>query len=549
MRKAVISQQILPLLIILFWAFTSCIPQNVGPLPTPPPSPPSPESHPIDTTPPETIITSAPTQTIDHNEVTFKWTGSDDNTPAANLTYSYYLEGYDTDYSPFTSNTSKICTNLTNGSYIFYVKSKDEAANVDPTPATYKFIVALAPTGPSKPEIPTGSSPLILISSEVNRLAIGADGKTIYVLDSINAHLYKSDSSGYGWINISGKIAGAAPWNELAIAPDNPNTVAVATNSGTEIYLSVDGGANFHATNLTGKLGAGERIRCVAISSAFRPATWEIAVGTSTGNGGGRVWIITLSSFPSGWRDMSTGVSGWLSTSPKISGVDVFAVRYSPGFDADGTILAIVASRHPPDSDDTYLYIGIKDLASNTMTWNPSPGYPVEICQLGQDTPGTPLTYADIALPSDYSGGIPPLRHVYACWSDNPPGVATAGNANDDVYRIDDTICYRVHTGPDVICSLAYYGMHTRGKLLAGAMMSSSTIASFAVQTYFTPNPESLYPTWRSSLKPPTGRHEARVAWSPDGRIAYCGTSSIGGAGNDESALSHSLNNGLTWNQ
>lgn len=523
-------------LILLTLAGASCSVQ-------PPASPPAPpEPPPPDTTPPETIITSAPSETIDYNKVTFEWTGSDDTTPTTDLTYSCYLESYDTDYSPFTSNTAKTYTELPDGSYTFYVKSQDAAGNIDPTPATSQFTIATAPPEEGEVVVPGDGRLLILPNSDVNRIAVGCDGNIIYALDSINAQLYKSDHGGYGWVNISRGVAGTATWNELAVAPDDPSIVAVVTNAGTEVYLSVDGGTDFTATGLGGKLGGGERIKCLAISPGYGSLRREIAVGTATGNGGGKVWINVVDHFPSGWQDMSTGTAGWLPT-PAISGVDVFAIEYSPGFAGDGTLLAIVASRPAPDTDDTYLYIGIRDLASNNATWNTFAGYPVEICQSGQDTPGTPLTYADLALPWDYSGTIISQRHVYACWSDNPPGVATAGNSNDDVYRLDDTVCYRLLVRSDIICSLAHYGTYNRGKLLAGAMMAGTTPFYPSTQVYCTLNPQSTCPTWQSSQKPPTGPGQAQVAWSPDGEVAYCGTSG------DQSAFSRSTNDSLTWNQ
>ena len=521
-------------LVILTWAGAGCVPQPATPTPPPP------ESPPPDTMPPETTITSAPVETIDYNEVTFEWTGSDDTTPTTDLIYSCYLEGHDTDYSPFTLDTARTYYELPDGSYVFYVKSQDEAGNIDPTPATSEFTIATPPPEEPEVEVPSGSQLLILIGSEVNRIAVGCDGKTIYALDSGNAQLYKSDLSGYGWNIISAGIAGAATWDELAVAPDDPDIVAVVTNARTEVYMSIDGGTNFHVTGLGGKLGAGERVQCLAISPCYGTPSRELAVGTATGNGGGKVWVNIVNHFPSGWQEISTGAPTW-------SNADVFAIEYSPGFAADGTLLAIAATA--PPTDDTYLYIGIRDLASNNAVWNNLPRYPVEICQSGQDTPGTPLTYADLTLPADYLGGAPSSRHVYACWSDNPPGVAVAGIANDDVYRLDDTMCYPLQARPDIICSLAHYGFYSRGKLLAGAMMSADTPSGLATQVYCTLNPQSTFPVWQKSLKPPTGPNEAQVAWSPSGEMAYCGTSSIGGGGGDESALSHSRDNGLTWNQ
>ena len=131
------------------------------------------------------------------------------------------------------------------------------------------------------------------------------------------------------------------------------------------------------------------------------------------------------------------------------------------------------------------------------------------------------------------------------------PSTAIAGNPNDDVYRLDDTLSNRLYVGggspESVISSLAYYGTSNEGKLLAGAMMGA--LGSFSVPVYFTSNPQSRFPTWQSSLKPPTGSNEAQVAWSPDGSVAYCGTSTIGGASGDQSAFSRSTNDGLGWNQ
>ena len=525
-------------LALLVLANIHCVPQPI----TPPPTPQPPEPPPQDTTPADTIITKAPDGTIDYNEVTFQWTGSDDTSPTASLTYSFYLEDHDADYSPFTHDTAKIYTDLPDGTYTFYVKSKDEAGNIDQTPAISEFTIATAPPKPKEePQVitPAVSTLLIVPGSDVSRIAV-AYNNTIYAVDSPNARLYKSDHGGYGWTDISRGLGAAAPWGELAVAPDDPKIVAVVTNAGTEVYLSIDGGANFSATGLSSKLSGGERVKCLAMSPGY--GRRDISVGTSTGNGNGRVLVNVMSGFPSGWQDMSTGATGW-------SNADVFAVEYSPGFDADGTLLAIVASGPPPNTDDTYLYIGLRDLGGNATTWNSFAGYPVEICQSGQDTPGTPLTYADLALPSDYSGSLPPHRHVYACWSDNPPGTATAGNPNDDVYRLDDTVCYRLLVRTDIICSLAHYGMYSRGKLLAGALLAKPATFNPGPQVYCTFNPQSAYPTWQSSQKPPTGPGQARVAWAPDGKAAYCGTSSTGGGSHDQSAFSMSTNNGLTWNQ
>ncbi|RLE41413.1 hypothetical protein DRJ19_05910, partial [Candidatus Woesearchaeota archaeon] len=98
-----------------------------------------------DTTPPDTTITSGPSGTINYSDVKFIWTGTDDNTPTSELAYSYKLDGYDSDWSPWTSATSKEYKDLPNGEYTFRVKAKDEAGNVDPTPAEQSFKVTANP--------------------------------------------------------------------------------------------------------------------------------------------------------------------------------------------------------------------------------------------------------------------------------------------------------------------------------------------------------------------------------------------------------------------
>ena len=94
-----------------------------------------------DRTPPNTYIINAPEGIIDYNTVSFEWSGEDDVTPKNKLLYSYILEGYTTNWSEWTYNTSVTFSSLPNGNYVFKVRAKDEAGNVDTTPAIYNFTV------------------------------------------------------------------------------------------------------------------------------------------------------------------------------------------------------------------------------------------------------------------------------------------------------------------------------------------------------------------------------------------------------------------------
>jgi len=96
---------------------------------------------PVDVDPPDTIITAGPTGIIISNSATFTFTGSDNETQTSNLVYATYLQGYDSGWSSFTSSTSITYNNLLDGPYTFQVQAKDQAGNIDSSPAGQAFTV------------------------------------------------------------------------------------------------------------------------------------------------------------------------------------------------------------------------------------------------------------------------------------------------------------------------------------------------------------------------------------------------------------------------
>ena len=105
-----------------------------------------------DTSSPTTRVTSIPSGWIQTDNVTIQWEGSDDQTSKANLVYSYKLDS--ASWSSWTGNTSKTYNNLAEGSHTFWVKAKDEAGNVDASPAERSFKVDT--TKPNAPTINPG---------------------------------------------------------------------------------------------------------------------------------------------------------------------------------------------------------------------------------------------------------------------------------------------------------------------------------------------------------------------------------------------------------
>jgi len=390
-------------------------------------------------------------------------------------------------------------------------------------------------------DTPSSQENVIVSPSEINVLAVGIDGRTFYASDIPNAKIYKSTDAGLTWSDLSGYLinggATLPAWN-IALAPDNPNFVAAITSNGGQpgkVFASTDGGASWQDTASPNV----NNIGALDISPGYSGN--DIAIGTRTGAGNGKIYILK-SAITGNWAEQ--GLSG-----------DVLALKFSPSYRADFSLIAITT-----DAMGTYANLGIHDIAGNTTNW--STWGPVEVAAAGAGTSPkvNQIISADLELPSNFSGQNSNLRRLYISLD--------APAANAGVFRLDDTICRPLMqtTLPLRISSIAYYGSYDSGKLLAGEVQGG--INSAAVMTWFTSSPVECAGTcWLQAQKPPTGGGNSgfantRVVWSPDGSRAYCGTSSatlntvadwpggyLVGAPLDESALSVSLDNGETWNQ
>lgn len=92
---------------------------------------------------PNTTITAGPEGITNDTGVTFKWTGSDSNTPTEYLLYSYKMEPYEHNWSGWVSNTNITYHGLNEGEYNFSVKARNSNGMEDLHPAYHCFIVNL----------------------------------------------------------------------------------------------------------------------------------------------------------------------------------------------------------------------------------------------------------------------------------------------------------------------------------------------------------------------------------------------------------------------
>ncbi|MFC1971912.1 hypothetical protein ACFLVE_00700, partial [Chloroflexota bacterium] len=133
--------------------------------------------------------------------------------------------------------------------------------------------------------------------TEVNRIAVGSDGETIYALDSVTPLLFKSSDGGYTWLNTTGSLPGFASLDDLAVSPDNPEFLVAVDATTPEVFLSTDGGTSFTTTAASGLTITGT-IQDIAISGGIYSTSGmearSIMFGTSNGAGGGQLWMMSV---------------------------------------------------------------------------------------------------------------------------------------------------------------------------------------------------------------------------------------------------------------
>jgi hypothetical protein len=234
---------------------------------------------------------------------------------------------------------------------------------------------------------------------------------------------------------------------------------------------------------------------------------------------------------------------GWgsppsLSWSPQALAEDVWAVAFSPSYTADFTV---VAAGSPAAATNVHLGDGSLSIAP-PGNWDAAAifgaGWP-------QALYAQVSTGACISLPSDFNGLLGGMQVAFV----GTRGAALA--ANNDVWRVRNVGNLALGSGVAGVASMDMVGMiGGSAALMVGNTIPSATLP-YANLAYTT-DPWSAAPWWSGANKAPTGwLGMAIVALHPDyltNGEAFCATGPAGGAF-DESALSKTVNSGLTWNQ
>ncbi|MFC2050889.1 hypothetical protein ACFLTN_06935, partial [Chloroflexota bacterium] len=386
----------------------------------------------------------------------------------------------------------------------------------------------------------------IVLNSEINRLVAGPNSRLLAIVQRTTVPpllLYASGDSGRSWGTSSGlgrtmllQLGAQVNVWDAAVAPDDADFWAIVTSTAAagpgdrpiEVWITPDAGNTWKITGLAGLLTPLETIRTIDVSPKCGDEH-DIAVGTVTGTGAGRIWALN-----------SSGFSNWLpQAQPVVAGLgyDFFDLKFSPTYASDASLAAVFAD----NVTSTWYNIWLRDVAANTtVNWSFAATLPgIEVRDPNALAGASPsllnLNRADLELPADFSGQAASLRRAYISL-DALTAVPRLPTNRDGIFRIDDTTQYMLmdtsQTTNQSIYSIAYFGTYASGKLLAGERRGFPCTA--IVPTWFTDSPTTCpIPCWYPALKPTTGAANqvpcattqtgfggANVDWRADGVLA-----------------------------
>jgi len=343
--------------------------------------------------------------------------------------------------------------------------------------------------------------------SDIQHLAMAIDGTLYAYGKGLTYTLLKSTDGGYSW-SYTGEVKGSIV--DIATAPNDASVVYYATAS--NVYKSADAGNSFVLLPPNPGGAGTNNLEITSIDVAYQ-GYYIVIVGTRDTDGleYGGVYVLNESELFTSWIDTNAGSR------------DVYAVAFSPNFSSDRQLVAVVTNE-----TNTFVTTKVGDAG-----W----GATIGDSRLDRDNSGIPtpvvvVTSADIAFPQDYDITMGHYGLFVAI---------DTGGGNGDVYRINGTtatdlnIGFTYGLGNIDVTALAVSGNAATSNLLAGAASSA--------QVYFSTDGGR---TWTRSAKEPTGQAKTFVVMAPDfssSGKAYAATSLT------ESALSHTADGGVTWNQ
>ncbi len=375
--------------------------------------------------------------------------------------------------------------------------------------------------------VPSTTDNVILPGSQINDIAVGTDGKTMYVVDKNNdaaMKIFKSTDGGKTFDDITNDYGGGDP-KSIAVAPDDINQVAVT--DGSNVWFTRDGGTSWR--NLAFPTDANSTITGIVVSGARSSTTY------------GREYFVSVADTRAGnvtGNLMSIGINGtWEDVLTSLKGTaDFTSIALSPNYVSDRSIVAVGTSN---TAGSTSVYVintsGVASVVKQVQLL--TGGNTADVGAASND-----IIYSSIALPSDYDPAGTTQNRAYI-------GITTNSTTDDTLFRYTNNSSKAI--GSDLglikVKSVAYAGTATSGKLFVGQVDSG--------EINWTDNPTATDPTWADN--PPevsggigTNWAAARVDFNTVVRTAsdFATTNKIfAGTSGNEAALSVSDDAGVSF--
>ena len=347
-------------------------------------------------------------------------------------------------------------------------------------------------------------------------LAVSGDGSVIYASVG-STTIYRSTNGGESWSSITVVDTGTPnvylQADFLAVTPDDPNYLAVASDNAT-VFISDDAGANW---DTLGQINGGATIDDVwdLAISVEKGGNHFVAVVGDDGGADAEIWYYEIGAVGAQWKDAEADMGGADSAKNDIIAA---AVAFSPNFYSDQ---AMVALTFDATNDETNFSM----YSFNTNTWNSGAfiDFPKNLQQGSEDLAS--IQAAAIAMAPDYLGSDDDMRIAFV-------GLAVNGATDEEsegIFRLENTDV-EVLKDEEAICSIAF-----DGSLLVAGHYSEVTIYRSTDALDDSPSVSSS-----TGSKEPGGDDKVIVG--------IAGSTVVAGTSGDESAFAYSEDNGKTFN-
>jgi hypothetical protein len=362
-------------------------------------------------------------------------------------------------------------------------------------------------------DIPEEDNYVLLSGTDIIDIAVGASGDVIYTTNG-SENIFRSSNGGESWSKITILVDASYPdVDQVVVAPDDENYIAVCETANSTVYISDDAGANWDSL---GSPGTSFTTNDLAISPE-KSGKHTIALALDDG-GNGEIWTYEIGAVGAAWAETSS-----LGTDFAVSDV-AGAVAFSPNFASDQVMVAVTANTSGAAAVNFQIFSFNQDL------WNAEAGafdgYPFAIVSHSTDSVVDALDSASIAMAPDYLGSDDSMRVCFV-------GITTDGTASGDdadgIFRLENDDVEALKEDKN-IHSVDFDG----SRLVAGRYD--------AIDIYRSSDPLSSSPSvsGSTSSKEPGGDDKVMAALA--GADVIAGTSGV------ESCFSVSTDDGKTFN-